>query len=346
VPTILEAVGISAPETVNGIPQKPIEGVSMAYTFDEANAKAPSTHTTQYFEMSCNRGIYHDGWYACTTPFAAPWLLATGKLPEVNDYQWELYDLSQDYSQSDDLKKKFPEKLKELQALFLSEAEKYQVFPLDNRAFARYLTPKPSATAGKTVFTYTGEKVGIPVDNAPNILNKDYTITAEITVPKGGAEGMIVTFGGRFGGYGLFLQHGKPVFVYNLLDLERFRWEGGIGGILGEDVFGRELKPGQHTIVFDFKYDGPGPGKGGTGVLSVDGKELAKKTIKHTIPLMMSIDETFDVGLDTRTGVDNSYKLPFKFTGTINKLTFKLGASQLSEVEEKTGAHAMAMAHD
>jgi hypothetical protein len=343
VPTVLEAAGIKAPEMVNGIPQKPIEGVSMAYSFDETNAKAPSTHNTQYFEMFCNRGIYHEGWYACTTPFAAPWLLGTGKLPDVDDYKWELYDVTRDYSQSYDLKEKNPQKLKELQELFLTEAAKYQVFPLDNTLLPRILTPRPSATAGKSVFTFTGEKGGIPLDNAPNILNKDYTITAQITVPKGGAEGMIVTLGG---GYGLFLQHGKPVFVYNLLDLERFRWEGGIGAVLGEDVFGRELKPGQHTIEFDFKYDGPGPGKGGTGVLSVDGKELAKKTIKHTIPILMAIDETFDVGLDTRTGVDHSYELPFKFTGTINKLTFKLGASQLSEVEKKTAARAIAAAHD
>jgi arylsulfatase A-like enzyme len=346
VPTILEAAGIQAPEIVNGIPQKPIEGVSMDYTFGKANSNVPSTRTTQYFEMACNRGIYNDGWYACTTPFAAPWLLATGKLPDVNDYAWELYDVTKDYSQNNDLKEKFPEKLKELQALFQAEAEKYQVFPLDNTAFVRLLTPRPSATAGKTVFTYTGVKAGIPVGNAPSILNRDYTITAQITVPEGGAEGMIVTIGGRFGGYGLFLQDGKPVFVYNLLDLERFRWEGGIGGIAGKDLFGRALKPGQHTIVFDFKYDGPGPGKGGTGVLSVDGKELATKTIKHTIPLLMSIDETFDVGLDTRTGVDNTYELPFKFTGKIDKLTFELGPSQLSEVEEKVAAHAMATAHD
>jgi arylsulfatase len=346
VPTILEAAGIQAPEIVNGIPQKPIEGVSMDYTFGKANSNVPSTRTTQYFEMACNRGIYNDGWYACTTPFAAPWLLATGKLPDVNDYAWELYDVTKDYSQNNDLKEKFPEKLKELQALFQAEAEKYQVFPLDNTAFVRLLTPRPSATAGKTVFTYTGVKAGIPVGNAPSILNRDYTITAQITVPEGGAEGMIVTIGGRFGGYGLFLQDGKPVFVYNLLDLERFRWEGGIGGIAGKDLFGRALKPGQHTIVFDFKYDGPGPGKGGTGVLSVDGKELATKTIKHTIPLLMSIDETFDVGLDTRTGVDNTYELPFKFTGKIDKLTFELGPSQLSEVEEKVAAKAMATAHD
>ena len=262
VPTILEAAGIKAPEMVKGIPQKPIEGVSMDYTFGRANSDAPSTRPTQYFEMSCNRGIYHEGWYACTTPFAAPWLLATGALPDVNDYKWELYNVTQDYSQNNDLAEKYPEKLKELQALFLAEAAKYQVFPLDNRAFARYLDPKPSATAGKTVFTYTGVRAGIPTDNAPNILNKDYTITAQITVPEGRAEGMIVTFGGRFGGYGLFLQDGKPVFVYNLLDLERFRWEGGIGGILGKNLFGRALEPGQHTIVFDFKYDGPGPRQG------------------------------------------------------------------------------------
>ncbi len=177
-------------------------------------------------------------------------------------------------------------------------------------------------------------------------LDKDYTITAEITVPKGGAEGMIATMGGRFGGYGLFLQKGKPVFVYNLLDLERFRWEGGIGGRISEDFFGRALKPGKHTLVFDFKYDGPGPGKGGTGVLMVDGKELAKKTIPHTIPILMSIDESFDIGSDTRTGVDDSYTLPFRFTGTIDKLTFKLGRSQLSAADKKAFEEAYAKAND
>jgi len=259
VPTILEAAGINPPETVNGIPQKPIEGVSMAYTFDKAIADRPSARTTQYFEMFCNRGIYHDGWYACTTPFAAPWLMGIGKLPDVNDYQWELYNIAVDYSQNNDLKAQFPEKLKEMQALFMAEAEKYQVLPLDNTLLPRLLTAKPSTTAGRTVFTYTGTNAGIPVGNAPEILNKDYTITAEITIREGDAEGMIVTMGGRFGGYGLFLQYGKPVFVYNMLDLERFRWEGGIGGRVHEDWFGKALKPGKHTIVFDFKYDGPGP---------------------------------------------------------------------------------------
>ena len=157
---------------------------------------------------------------------------------------------------------------------------------------------------------------------------------------------MIVTEGGRFGGYGMFLQKGKPVFTYNLLDMERFRWEGGIGGKLGEDFFGRALAPGKHTLMFDFKYDGPGPGKGGTGVLTVDSRELAKKTIAHTIPLIMTVDETFDVGLDTGTGVDESYKLPFKFTGTINKLTLKLGPSQLTAAEQRAIAEKLALATD
>jgi len=343
-PTILEVTGIRAPEVVDGIKQKPIEGVSMAYTFDKANATAASKRQTQYFEMAGNRAIYHDGWVAATTPFAPPWDLATGKLPDVaTGYQWELYNLKEDFSQNNNLAAKMPGKLKELQALFRTEAGKYNVFPLDNTAFVRLLTPRPSAVAGKNVFTYTGQNAGIPLGNAPSILNKDYTITAEVTIPKGGAEGMIVTEGGRMGGYGLYLLKGKPVFVYNLLDLKRYRWEGGVGS---SDFLGEALKPGKHTIVFDFKYDGPGPGKGGTGVLSVDGRQLASQKIPHSIPLLMSIDETLDIGIDTRTPVDDSYKLPFRFTGTINKLTFKLGPSQLSVAEQKTAAEALARARD
>src|SRR5450631_3442293 len=297
VPTILEATGIKAPDMVDGIKQRPIEGVSMVYTFTQPNV--PSTRTTQYFEMAANRGIYHDGWMANTTPFAPPWDLATGKLPDVVDgYKWELYHITDDYSQYNDLAAKMPDKLKEMQALFLTEAGKYNVFPLDNTGFSRLLTPRPSAVAGRTVFTYTGENAGIPLGNAPSILDKDFTITAEVTIPKDGAQGMIVTLGGRFGGYALYLLKGKPVFVYNLLDLERFRWEGGVGGA---DWLGDSLAPGKHTIVFDFKYDGPGPGKGGTGVFTVDGKLVAAKTIPHTIPILMTIDETFDVGIYTRS---------------------------------------------
>jgi arylsulfatase len=193
------------------------------------------------------------------------------------------------------------------------------------------------------LFTYTGPNAGIPVGNAPSILNKDYTITANVNIPKRGAEGMIVTMGGRFGGYALYLLKGKPVFVYNLLDLERFRWEGGVGGA---DWLGDSLAPGKHTIVFDFKLAEPGPGKGGTGVLSVDGKELSRKTVEHSIPFLMSIDESFDIGSDTRTGVDDSYQLPFKFAGSIDKLTFKLGSEQLSAEERNVAEHVLAVAHD
>ena len=397
VPTILEAAGVRAPEEVNGIKQKPIEGVSMAYTFDQANANAPSKRGTQYFEMVGNRAIYHDGWIASTTPPAPPWQLGTGKLTPLDEYKWELYNIVEDYSQYNDLAAQQPAKLKELQALFLMEAAKYQVFPLDNSGFVRLLSPKPSAIAGRTVFTYTGENSGIPVGNAPSILDRDYTITANVTIPDGGAEGMIATLGGRFGGYGLYLSRsfnwwfhaqffrrigvwlfvvgllfawlskksrwsrlghsllvfavlwvvvvyavgwlgvgrGKPVFLYNFLDMERFKWEG------------PALSPGQHTIVFNFKYDGPGPAKGGTGILSVDGKEVDRKTIPHTIPLLMSIDETFDIGVDTRTGVDDfEYRVPFRFGGKIDKLTYNLGPEQLSAEDKQDAAKKLAAAKD
>jgi len=399
VPTILEAAGIQAPDEVKGIKQKPIEGVSMLYTFDSANANAPSKRDTQYFEMVGNRAIYHDGWIAATTPPSPPWLMGTGKMPDiVNGYKWELYNITEDFTENNDLAASNPDKLKELQALFLTEAAKYQVFPLDNSGFVRLLGPKPSATAGVTDFTYTGENPGIPVGNAPSILDRDYTITANITVPDGGAEGVIATMGGRFGGYALLLTHsfnwwlksdlfkgiglgllvlgvllvwlgrngkwkvrfgyallllaaiglvavfatdlfgigrGRPVFVYNFLDLERFRWQGL-----------SSLGAGKHTIVFDFKYDGPGPAKGGTGVLTVDGKEVARKTIPHTIPLLMSIDETFDIGIDTRTPVDFTYDVPFEFTGTIDKLNYKLGPSQMTAEQQQKAAAILAKATD
>ena len=172
----------------------------MAYTFDKANANAPSKRETQYFEMLANRAIYHKGWVAATTPPAPPWEMGTNKLPDINDYEWELYNIVEDFSEYNDLAATNPGKLKELQALFLAEARKYNVLPIDNSTLPRLITPRPSATAGRTLFTYEGVNVGIPVGNAPSILNNDYTITAEVTIPKGGAEGMIATMGGLFGG--------------------------------------------------------------------------------------------------------------------------------------------------
>ncbi len=323
VPTLLEVTGIPAPDTINGIKQRPIEGVSMAYTWDKANANAPTRHTTQYFEMLGNRAIYHEGWVAATTPANLPWEPSTATPPDViTGYKWELYNVMDDPTQSTDLAAKMPDKLKQMQAIFYLEAQKHDVLPLDNSTLARFTTPRPSLTAGRTTFTYTGGLTGVPNSGAPSILNKSYTITAEVEIPAGGAEGMIVTDGGRFGGYGLFLSKGefgmgrsKPVFLYNLLDLKRTTWEG------------PELGAGKHTIVFDFKSDGPGLGKGGTGVLSVDGKEVARNSMEHTTPITFPEDETFDIGEDTRTGVamvEYRYDVPFKFTGKVNKLTFKL----------------------
>ena len=241
----------------------------------------------------------------------------------VNGYKWELYNIAEDYSENNDLAAKMPDKLRNMQELFLVEATKYNVLPLDNSVLERALTPRPSPIAGRSVFTYSGEVSGIPEGSAPSTLGKSLSISAEVDIPQGGAEGMLNTIGGRFGGYGLYLVKGKPVFTYVQLTTERFRWESPAA-----------LTPGKHTIAFDFKYDGPGFGKGGTGVLSVDGKEVARKTMPHTIPFLISFDESFDVGVDTRTGVDdNDYQVPFRFTGKLDKLTVKL--VPMNAAEEK-----------
>jgi arylsulfatase A-like enzyme len=334
VPTILEATGIKAPETVDGVRQKPIEGVSMAYTFKKANANAPTTHHTQYFEMISNRGIYQDGWYANTTPPHGPWIL-NAPLPSPTDYKWELYNLNDDYSQANDLAAKMPDKLKKMQALFTQEATKYNVFPLDNRSFARAVEPRPSATAGKTLFTYTGVNPGIATSTSPSVLGRSYTITADVEVPEGGGDGMIVTTGGRWGGFGLYVLKGKPVFDYNMLILAQYRWEG------------PQMTAGRHTIVFDYTYDGPGVAKGGTGVLKVDGKVVDTHKQPNSIAFLQVADETFDVGIDTRTGVnDADYQVPFPFNGKIDKLTFKLGPLDLTPDEKNSASRAIARAKD
>ncbi|MBS1133026.1 MAG: arylsulfatase family protein [Burkholderiaceae bacterium] len=344
-PTILEATGVAAPEMLNGIPQRPMDGVSMAYTWGKGGAELASKRTTQYFEMLGNRAIYHDGWVATTTPATLPWELSSAKPPDViSGYKWELYNAKEDPTQFDDLAARMPDKLKQMQDLFYAEAAKHDVLPLDNTTLARWNAPKPNLTAGRKVFTYSGILSGIPNSGAPNILNKAYTITAEVTVPKGGAEGMIVTDGGRFGGYALFLSKGvagvrksKPVFLYNLLGLERTVWDG------------PELSAGKHTIVFDYKPSEPGLGKGGTGVLSVNGKEVARKSMEHSTPVTFPEDETFDIGMDTRTGValvEFRYDSPFKFTGTINKLTFNLGSEQVTAEEREEMKKTVARVRD
>ncbi|MGO9479170.1 MAG: arylsulfatase [Limisphaerales bacterium] len=386
-PTLLDVTGIPLPDTINGIKQRPMDGVSLTYTWPKENADLPSKRTTQYFEMLGNRAVYHDGWVAATTPVNLPWELSTKTPPDVlTGYNWELYCISNDFTEDHDLATAMPDKLKEMQKLFYQEAANFGVLPLDNSTLARFITPRPSATAGKTNFTYSGELSGVPDSCAPDILDRSYSITAAVTIPRGGAEGMIVTEGGRFGGYGLFLSQsynywfrsqgfriagwgllvagfllilasrswkwsrwklrlgqgmltlgllwavavmatgvldlgkGRVVFLYNLLGLDRTAWTG------------PALKAGTHTIAFDFKFDGPGLGKGGTGRLIVDGETVATKSLEHTTPIMFPEDETFDVGLDNGTPVSllrYPYNCPFKFTGTIDKLTFDLGPKQL-----------------
>jgi len=329
VPTILEACGIRAPDVVDGFQQKPIEGVSMLYTFDAKNANAPSRHHTQYFEMMGDHAIYHDGWIASTKVMRAPWNVAGPAPKDPAGYPYELYDLSHDWTQYEDVAAKYPDKLKELEKLFWEEAAKYQVLPLDSSSFTRAVMPRPSLAAGRTRFTWSGPVTGTPNGDAPSILNSSFTYKGDVDIPPGGGEGMIVTQGGRFGGYGFYLLKGKPVFLYNLVDLKRTRWE-------GPDV----LTAGKHTLEFDFTYEGPGIatlrynnvsgiGRAGVGVLKVDGKEVARQRVEHTIPVVLQWDENFDIGADTGTPVSNDYQVPFKFTGKLTKLTLDVNRPKL-----------------
>jgi hypothetical protein len=333
VPTILEATRIKAPDTVDGIKQSPIEGTSFMYTFDASNANVPSRHATQYFEMMGDHAIYHDGWIASTKVMRPPWVVASAVSRDPASFPYELYDLGKDWTQFDNVAAKYPDKVKQMDQLFWAEAGKYQVEPLDATVATRIVAPRPNLAAGRTEFTWSGDVTGTPNGDAPNILAASFKYEAEVEIPQGSAEGMIVTQGGRFGGYGFYVLKGKPVFLYNFLDLQRTRWE-------GSDA----LSPGKHTLEFDFKYDGlgfatlafnnvSGIGRGGTGVLRVDGQEVARQSIAHTIPLIMQWDENFDIGADTGTPVSEDYQVPFKFTGKLDKLTLKIDRPQLSAAD-------------
>ncbi|HTY80683.1 MAG TPA: arylsulfatase [Candidatus Bathyarchaeia archaeon] len=335
VPTILEAAKIKPPKIVDGIRQSPIEGVSMMYTFDKKNENAPSARRTQYFEMMGDRAIYHDGWIASTKVMRPPWdVLAPAKDPLT--FPWELYDLRNDWTQAEDVAAKYPAKLKEMQALFDREARRNQVYPLDTTVATRLITPRPSITAGRNVFTWTAPLTGTPNGDAPSILNASYNFKAEIEVPPGGAEGMLITQGGRFAGYGFYLLKGKPVFNWNLVGLKWVKWEGP-----------EALAPGKHVLEFDFTYDGlgmgtlmfnnmSGIGRGGTGVLKVDGKNVHTQKMEHTIPLILAWDENLDVGSDTGTPVDDrDYQVPFAFTGKISRITLTIDRPQLTPEDIK-----------
>ncbi len=349
VPTILEVTGIPAPVMVDGIAQRPIEGVSLAYSFDQANADAPTPHVIQYFEMLGVQGLYNDGWMLSAVPIRAPWeLLGKAIQDPASAYKFELYDVRHDWTQYTDVAAANPARMREMTDLMFAQFAKYQVLPLDASVATRMVTPRPSISGGRKVFTFSGRPVaGIPRGTAPDFLNTSYTITADIDVPQGGAEGMIVTDGGRFGGYGLYLLKGRPVFLWNLLDLKRVRWE-------GTDA----LIPGKHTIEYAFHYDGlgfatlafnnvSGIGRGGTGTLKVDGKLISTQTLERTVPLTLPWDETFDIGSDTGTPVDDQdYQVPFAFTGGIDKLTIAVEPPRLTPEDEKKLTEAYRAAQD
>jgi arylsulfatase len=348
-PTILEATGISAPVMVDGIAQKPIEGVSMAYTFDKANVDAPSTHKTQYFEMMGVQGLYNDGWMLSAVPVRPPWdLLGTAIQNPASAFKFELYDVRHDWTQYADVGSANPAKVQEMTDLMFAEFGKYQVLPLDASVATRMVTPRPSMAGGRKVFTYAGVPVtGIPRGTAPSLLNTSYTITADIDVPQGGADGMIVTDGGRFGGYGMYFLRGRPVFTWNLLDLKRVKWEGD-----------QPLAPGRHRIEYDFEYDGlgfvtlafndvSGIGRSGTGTLKVDDKAVSTQKLERTVPLTLPWDETFDVLSDTGTPVDdNDYQVPFKFNGRLEKLTIAVEPPRLTSDDVKKLKEAERAAQD
>jgi arylsulfatase len=310
-PTILKAVGLPAPTSINGVAQSPIEGVDMSYTFE--NASAPSTRRTQYFEMLGNRAIYSDGWVAATTPPEAPWVGLTKPLDPIKDWEWELYNITEDFSQSNDLAASHPEKLREMQLLFYGEARKYDVLPIDSSKVPRLdVRLRPSLTLGRKSFTYFDGMTRIPEGTAPDFKNRSHSITAEIEIGSGDNDGMLVTQGGRFGGWGLYILDGRPIYLYNVANLERYT------------ITGDRLSPGKHTIRYEFAYDGGGPGKGGTGRLFVDGKQVAEGRIERTMGYRISLDETFDVGSDAGEPVSEDYHVPFNFKGTLNKVVVNL----------------------
>ena len=327
VPTIYEAIGINPPAILDGVPQKPIEGTSLVYTFNDE--KGPAQHTVQYFEMIGNRAIYKDGWMASTTPLRLPWVTQVGNEPSPDDFKWELYNVNEDNSQANNLVDKFPDKLKELQAAFDVEAKKYNVYPLDS-SFASRVDPaiRPSLTRGREEFTYYPGMIRIPEGSAPNFKNKSYSVAAEIVVPPEGASGVMATIGGRFGGWALLMSDSKPEFVYALSNQPQHKFR-----VASDDP----IPPGNHVVRVDFAYDGGGIGKGGTAALRLDGQQVAQGRIPQTVQVRFSLDETFDVGEDTGTPVVEDYadKMPFAFTGTLNKLEVVLEPLKLSAEERQ-----------
>jgi arylsulfatase len=314
-PTILEAAGLPEPTFVNGVQQRPMEGVSMRYAFDDADA--PERHTIQYFEMFCNRGIYHEGWTA-GTKHLTPWLMVGQDRVPLDDDVWELYDTSTDWTQSRNLAAEHPEKLAELQRLFLIEATKHNVLPLDDRGIERALAEiagRPTLVQGDRQLLFSG--MGRLSENSVvSIKNTSHAVTAEIDLADEGAEGVIIAQGGSIGGWSLYLKEGRPRYCYNLLGLKRF--------YVDSDA---RVPAGTHQVRMEFDYDGPGMGKGGTATLYLDGVEIGSGTVDATAAMIFSADDTCDVGRENGALVADDYPVPNAFTGTINWVEIHVGAA-------------------
>jgi arylsulfatase A-like enzyme len=312
-PTLLEAAGLKEPTEVNGTKQVPMAGISMEYTFDDANA--PGRRHTQYFETGGHRAIYHDGWVAASF-HGVPWEL-TGSIGFKNN-RWELYNIDEDFSEAHDLAARYPDKLAALEKLFDEEATKYDVYPLDDRFAERVVNPeRPSFIRGRTTFRYTPGTVRIPEGNAPPIYQRSHRITATVEIPESGASGVIVAEGGSSGGYTLYLDDGVPVYGYNYFGEDRYR-------IAGTEA----IAPGRHTIVLDYQQQ-PFQGlqvTGGPAALSVDGMQVAKGDVAKVVPKRFSATETLDIGMDLGSTASDAYadRAPFAFTGKIEEVKFDL----------------------
>jgi len=311
-PTILEATGVTVPTMLNGIPQKPLDGVSMVYTFD--NPAAPSARRLQYFELVQNRSLYQDGWVAATVPTVFPWQVLGRADTSLDNQKWDLYHVAEDYSEAVNVADKNPGKLRDLQELFWAEASRNHALPIHDSSgdMVKGLGIRPNPDAHRTSYTYYSGMTRIPDSAAPNLKNRSYAISADVEIPDAGAEGLLVSDGNRFGGYGLYVLNGKLVFAYNLADLKRTN-------VVSAD----RLPSGKHVVGVDFKSDG-GFGKGGAATLLVDGKPVGQGRIDQTIGNRFSLDASFNIGEGAGSPITDDYKLPFRFTGTLNQVTITL----------------------
>jgi arylsulfatase len=320
-PTILEAAHIQQPTELNGVPQKPIEGISMLYSLNNPNA-AEQRHI-QYFEMFGNRALYKDGWIAVCRHGRLPWENAGSY--DFDKDNWELYDLTKDFSESKNVAAQNPDKLKELQADFLTEAKKYQVLPLDDR-FVERADPhlRPSLIEGRTHFVYYSGAAHIPEDSAAITKNTSHTITATIDVPKTGGDGVIVANGGFSGGYAIYIKHGKPTYEYNWFAIDRYKITSSAA-----------VTPGKNVIKVDFKYDGGGPAKGGLVTLYLNDKKVGEGRVEKTVLARFSADEAFDTGMDSASPVSDEYQSPYRFPGTVEKVEIDITPANLAEADRK-----------